>query len=398
MKKINSKKPSTEISPEKNISKNLIKMEFSPNIAIVGTGPAGTYCALQLIEHFKKEDQNTYKITLFDPLPALSTILPTGNGRCNLTYNENDFKKFAAFYPRGEKFLYSILSRYSMYETLEYFEKLGIKTYTQPDNRIFPVSNSAKDVQKHMISALKKSKNINFINKTIKNIEELNKYNIIVLATGSKDRSGLVQQFGHKIIPLKPALCGLKVKELTPNFPTGISIQANGGGIIFTHQGLSGPEIFKISSKNVHKEYPYKIKIPIINPDKLFKLIDANPKKSFGNVVSELIPKKLTKYVFEQHGLNYDKQAAHAKKEEIKTLENLDFTIIATDGRGEIVHAGGVCTDEINKNCHSKINSKLWIIGEALNVDGFCGGFNLQNCWSTAAIAADDIVKFCKEI
>lgn len=371
---------------------------FKANIAIIGTGPAGVYCALQLVEHFKETRQNAYKISLFDHRPALATILPTGGGRCNLTFDEADFKKFASFYPRGEKFLYSILSRYSTRETQEYFKKIGIKTYTQPDRRVFPVSNSAKDVQNRMISALKKSKNINFIKKDIKNIKELDKYSILVLATGSKDRYKLAQQFGHKVIPLKPSLCGLTIKELSPDFPTGLSISTDNGGIIFTHQGLSGPEIFIISSKNAYKSYPYKIKIPILNPDKVFELINANPKKSFGNIVSELIPKNLTKYIFERYGLNYDKQAAHAKKDEIKTLETLDFTITGTDGRGEIVHAGGVCVDEIDKNCRSKIIKNLWIIGETLNIDGFCGGFNLQNCWSSAAVAADDIVKFCKEM
>ena len=73
------------------------------------------------------------------------------------------------------------------------------------------------------------------------------------------------------------------------------------------------------------------------------------------------------------------------------------MTLVAenVDGKGEIVHAGGVNLKEIDKNCKSKITPALWIIGESLDIDGFCGGFNLQNCWSTAAIAAMDIVKFC---
>ena len=95
-------------------------------IAIVGTGPSGIYCALQLIEEFQKTAFEAYSVTFFDPLPTLSTILPTGNGRCNLTYAEEDFKTFASNYPRGEKFLYSIFSRYLTEETLEYFKKIGV--------------------------------------------------------------------------------------------------------------------------------------------------------------------------------------------------------------------------------------------------------------------------------
>lgn len=366
-------------------------------IAIIGTGPSGVYCALRLIEEFKKTGQKPYTITLFDPKETLSTILPTGNGRCNLTFCEFDFKKLASFYPRGEKFLYSIFSRYGTAETLEYFEKIGIKTYTQEDRRIFPVSNSTKKLRTQMISELLKSKNIKIVKKEIKNIKELYKYDITVLATGSKDRSGLTEQFGHTITPLKPALCGLKIKDIGADFPTGVSLNTDDGGIIFTHSGVSGPFIFKITSKNAYKEFPYEINIPILNTDELFELLHKNSTKSFGNVVSQIIPRALTKYLFNKNKINFEKQAAHAKKDEIEKLKSLTLIAENTDGKGEIVHAGGVKLNEVDKNCHSKIAPALWIIGENLDIDGLCGGFNLQNCWSTAAIAAEDIVKFCNE-
>ncbi|MCX4275197.1 MAG: aminoacetone oxidase family FAD-binding enzyme [Candidatus Gastranaerophilales bacterium] len=362
-------------------------------IAIVGTGPSGIYCALQLIEEFQKTAFEAYSVTFFDPLPTLSTILPTGNGRCNLTYAEEDFKTFASNYPRGEKFLYSIFSRYLTEETLEYFKKIGVKTFVQPDNRVFPVSESAKTVRTQMISALEKRKDVKICQKTVKKLEELDEYDVTVLATGSKDRYNLARQYGHTVIPIKPVLCGLKIKDKAEDFPAGVSIHTENGGIIFTHTGFSGPEIFKISSINAKKSFPYEVKIPIISSDKVFELIDINPKKSFGNVISELIPKSAAKYLFKKYGIDFDKQAAHARKEEIEKLQYLEFTATGPDGKGEIVHAGGVSLDEINKNCRSKICPKLWVIGEALDIDGFCGGFNLQNCWSTAAIAAQDIVK-----
>lgn len=362
-------------------------------IAIVGTGPSGVYCGLQLIEEFQKTGLEAYTITFFDPLPTLSTILPTGNGRCNLTYAEQDFKTFASNYPRGEKFLYSIFSRYLTTETLEYFEKIGVKTFIQSDNRIFPVSENAKTVRTQMISALKKGISVKICQKAVKKPEELSEFNIIVLATGSKDHYDLAKQYGHSVIPFKPSLYGLKIKDRGVDFPTGVSIHTENGGIIFTHTGISGPEIFRISSINAKKSFPYEIKIPIINPDKVFQIINKTPKKSFGNIISEFIPKSAAKYLFKKYGINFDKQGAHAKKEEIEKLQNLEFTATEPDGKGEIVHAGGVLLDEIDKNCHSKINQKLWIIGEALDIDGFCGGFNLQNCWSTAAIAAQDIAK-----
>ena len=79
-------------------------------IAIVGAGPAGIYCALQLIETFKQNNFVNYQIDIFDKAPVLRTILPTGNLRCNITNSIYDIKEFASNYPRGEKFLYSIFS------------------------------------------------------------------------------------------------------------------------------------------------------------------------------------------------------------------------------------------------------------------------------------------------
>jgi len=361
-------------------------------IAIVGTGPAGVYCGLQLFKGFDKIGYNAYSVTFFDPRPTLETILPTGNGRCNLSFAEDDFKKFAAFYPRGEKFLYSIFSRYSTRETLEYFESIGIKTYKQPDNRIFPVTNSSKSVRAQMISEIKKYKNVKVVQKAVKNIKELDKFDIVVIATGSKDRSGLLQQFGHTVIPLKPALCGLKISDKGEDFPTGVSFDTPNGGVIFTHSGVSGPYIFKITSLHANKSFPYAVKIPILNPDEAFELLHASCKKSFGNVISSLIPRSLAKYLFKRNGLDFEKQGAHVKKCEVEALQNLTLTAENVDGKGEIVHAGGADLDEIDKNCKSKLRNDLWIIGEALNIDGLCGGFNLQNCWSTGAIAAANII------
>ena len=117
------------------------------NIAIVGGGPAGAFCAIVLSELFKENSFNSYSITIFEKDDVLKTILPTGNKRCNITNSIDDIKDFASNYPRGEKFLYSIFSRFSNIDTVEYFKKLGIKTYTQEDGRIFPVSNSSSKVR-----------------------------------------------------------------------------------------------------------------------------------------------------------------------------------------------------------------------------------------------------------
>ena len=101
------------------------------NIAIIGAGASGCMCAYFLLKAGAD-------VTLFDFGEPLRTLLPTGGGRCNLAHAEFDFRELAKNYPRGEKFLYSVFSRFSTADTIELFENIGVKTYIQENGRIFP--------------------------------------------------------------------------------------------------------------------------------------------------------------------------------------------------------------------------------------------------------------------
>ena len=81
------------------------------NIAIVGGGPSGIYCALNILFAFKSKNFNEFNLTIFDKGQILRTILPTGNGRCNITNSIYDIDEFITNYPRGQKFLYSLKKR-----------------------------------------------------------------------------------------------------------------------------------------------------------------------------------------------------------------------------------------------------------------------------------------------
>ncbi|MBQ4647192.1 MAG: aminoacetone oxidase family FAD-binding enzyme [Candidatus Gastranaerophilales bacterium] len=357
------------------------------NIAIVGAGPAGVYCALNLALKFKEANFDKYKISIFDKSQALRTILPTGGGRCNITNAIFDIKEFASNYPRGEKFLYSLFSSHFNYDSIEFFNKIGIKTYIQSDGRIFPKSNSAKDVKDKMLSALKKYKNIKLINKEIFNKNELENFDRIVLCAGSRNTTKLIQSFKQPMEEFKRALCALKVENF--NFPKGISIKALDGDFVTTSDGISGPLAFKISSLNVDLPFPYKIEINLFNAEELEKLIQLNTKKTIGILISKLIPKSFAQV----HVSEFNKKASEISKERLKQLSKLELNILGNSSLGEIVHKGGVCLDSVDKNCKSKICDNLWFCGEILNIDGFCGGFNLQNCWSSAYVVANDVVR-----
>ena len=137
-------------------------------VAIIGGGPAGCMCAYYL--------QNDFDVTIFEAAVPLKTLLATGGGRCNLAHNEYDFKELAANYPRGEKFLYSVFSRFSTADTLEFFRSIGVETYVQEDMRIFPVSNSAADVRSKFLQAIKE---VNFKTERVLRINRGDNFTVV---------------------------------------------------------------------------------------------------------------------------------------------------------------------------------------------------------------------------
>ena len=182
-------------------------------VGILGAGPAGCACAYFL--------QETCSVTLIDASSPLRTILPTGGGRCNLAHAEYDFRELTRFYPRGEKFLLSVFSRFSTCDTLEFFENLGIKTYTQSDDRIFPISNSSKDVRDTFLNRLKGVKIIQEkglqieSEEKIKLITDKNTYyfDTLVIAIGGHAGYEILKNFGIKIMTPYPSLVGLTTQE-----------------------------------------------------------------------------------------------------------------------------------------------------------------------------------------
>ncbi len=356
-------------------------------IAIVGGGPAGIYCALNILKKFKDKDFNNFCIHVFDKSKILNTILPTGGTRCNITNGIEDIKEFASNYPRGEKFLYSVFSKHFSFDTLDFFNSLGIKTYKDENNRFYPISNSSKEVRDKMLSELAKYKNIKIINKEILSKNDIKNYNYVIISAGSRNTEKLIKSFNHTLHPFKKALVALRIDNMF--YPEGVTVKSLDGDFIFTKNGISGPLTFKISSDNVNKQFPYEIKVKLFNINELFNLIKENPKKSIGTIVSMLLPKSFTKTLIK----DFDKKASEISKKDLEELSTLKLTVIGTENKGEIVNSGGVDLSELTNNCKSKIKNNLWFCGEILDIDGYCGGFNLQNCWSTGYVVANDVVK-----
>ena len=217
----------------------------SKSVAIIGGGPAGCACAYFL--------QKYCDVTIFDKGAFLRTLLPTGGGKCNLAHAEFDFKELAKNYPRGEKFLYSIFSKFDTSDTLEFFKSIGVDTYTRDDGCIFPVSNSSADVRSKLLKTLK----CKFAKEEVIKIEngfkiETNKskyfFDYVVIAICGHAGVDLINKLNINVIEQTPSLVGFTTKE---DFSTLAGVSIN--GLLFTHKGVSGPYIYKYSSINISR-------------------------------------------------------------------------------------------------------------------------------------------------
>ena len=393
---------------------------ISKKIAIVGCGAAGGMVSVLLAKN------PCVEVFAFDLKQPFSTLLPTGGGRCNLTYDESDVREFVRNYPRGEKFLLSVFSRFNQQKTRQLFKDLGIKTYVQEDKRVFPVSNSSKktieQLQKHL-----ESSNFKFIKEKVLSINKQDdtfvlktenstyKFDVVVLATGGKGNGcEIAKSLGHRIIEQKPSLCsldilekefyslsGLSFKDVEASIKIGKNKVFVNGDLLFAHNFITGPCVFKISALTAYENFddkaPLEITFKLVKntQEQMENYLKNNSKKTVKNAFSKFIPERYISIVLTKNKIPLDKQVAQLKKIEkdilINSLLELKLHAIKRVKDSEIVMAGGVDLKEIeSKTMESKLIKGLYFAGEMIDIDAFTGGFNLQNCWSSAYIVVQN--------
>ena len=398
------------------------------DVVVVGGGPAGLFSAAIAAK-------NGNKVILIDKNDVLARKLRiTGKGRCNIT-NSADISDFIGMVCSNPNFMYSAFYSFTNLDLMDFFEKAGVPLKEERGGRIFPVSDSAKDIANSLIKYAKDNGVVIFkdtvtkllcddkvitgvLTKTGKKIE----CNKVIIATGGESypltgSTGykFAKELGHTIVKPYPSLIPLLVqedyvKELQGLSLKNVAIKINKGTkvvyedfgeMIFTHYGLSGPVILSASSnlKNI-EESRYKLSIdlkPALTFEQLDKRIqrdfEKNINKNFSNSLDELLPNKLIDTVIKLSGIDpYVKvhQINKQQRQELcNLLKNLTFTITGVRPIEEaIITRGGVNTKEINPSTmESKIVNGLYFCGEVIDVDAYTGGFNLQIAFSTAYLA-----------
>jgi predicted Rossmann fold flavoprotein len=394
-------------------------------IIIIGGGAAGFFCASNL-------DETKYKITILEQnSDVLQKVKISGGGRCNVTHACFDPRELVQFYPRGNKELLSVFTKFQPGDMMDWFDQRNVALKIENDNRVFPESNSSQTVINTFLNEIQK-KNIEIRTKcSVKEIEKIeDRYivktslgdfeaDFVVYTTGSSPKSlKMIGDLGHKIIDLVPSLFTFNIKDDLLKDLAGTSFEMAGtsiptlkteesGPMMITHWGLSGPAILKISAweaVNLAKvKYNFEVVVNFISKDieeaeELFQdFRQSNPKKTIGQSKIFDITNRFWQRVLEVSKVDLNKQVAQLSGKEMQTvLENLCKKKFQVTGKStfkdEFVTAGGVDLKEINfKNMASKVLPNFYIAGEVLNIDAVTGGFNFQACWSEAWLIAQDL-------
>lgn len=394
-------------------------------IIIIGGGAAGFFCAANL-------DEKKYKITILEQnSDVLQKVKISGGGRCNVSHACFDPKELVQFYPRGNKELLSVFTKFQPGDTMDWFDQRNVSLKIEKDNRVFPESNSSQTIINTFLAEIQK-KNVEVKTKcSVKEIEKIeDRYRVktslgdfdadfVVYSTGSSPKSlKMIQNLGHKIIDLVPSLFTFNIKDDLLMDLAGTSFEnaetsiptlktEESGPLLITHWGLSGPAILKISAWeaiNLAKvKYNFEIEVNFISMDledaeeQFQNFKNSNPKKSIGQSKIFEVTNRFWQRILEVSKVDLNKQNANISGKEMQTiLGNLCKKNFKVTGKStfkdEFVTAGGVDLKEINfKNMSSKILPQFYVAGEVLNIDAVTGGFNFQACWSEAWLIAQDL-------
>lgn len=409
------------------------------DVIVIGGGPAGIMSAI-------RAGELGAKTLLLEKNNKLGNkLLLTGGRRSNITKAEYNFKEFAQKYGKEGDFLLYALSVFGPREIVDFFEKRGLKTKIEKDNKVFPESDQAKDVLDVLVKSLKdnnvlvmtnskiikiiKQKNL-ILNVILENGQEISAKNYIICtggislpATGSTgDGYKWAEELGHNIKKLKPSLVPIKIKESWVKKLQGLSLkdveltifQNNkrkykfSGEFIFTHFGLSGPMILNLSKTIGGFLESGEVKIILdLKPNFNFQMLDKEIQlifqkdinKNFKNCLLDLLPPKIVPVIIELSEINFSTKVNEITKEQrqklVRLLKNLEMTVDSLLGFNEaIITSGGILLKEIDsKTMKSKIIENLFFAGEIINLDGPTGGYNLQLCWSTGYLAGQSAVK-----
>ena len=392
-------------------------------IGIIGGGASGMTAALAAAKPGNE-------VLLFERQARVGRkLLATGNGRCNLT---NLNTSVSGYHGDDPEFCHAALSAFCVEKTLQWFRNLGLYTVAEESGRVYPYSDQANSVVDVLRFGLQKE-NIKLLTGfevtrvrkdaegfLVESKDEKYRCDRLIIACGglagtklggSMSGYQLLRSFGHRVTKLRPALVQVKsswggcvsLKGVRTNCHAAIyhddSLHSESiGELQFTEYGLSGPVMFEISRDVCQKSGKWTCKLdflPQIFYEELFAELQRRIQRDLPaeELLTGILHNRLGRVLIKAAGVSGQMPVSDLADRQIREIcdKIKEFEVPLTETLGmdsAQVTAGGIVTADFNpETMESRLVPSLYACGEVLDIDGDCGGYNLQWAWSSGMMA-----------
>ena len=412
-------------------------LDICMKVVVIGGGAAGFFGAITCAQ----QHPHCEVILLEKSNKVLAKVRISGGGRCNVTHACFHNGQLAKFYPRGSKTMLSTLQQFDAKDTVSWFESRGVKLKTEPDGRMFPVTDSSQTVidclwgeARRLGIDIKTSTGVASIKPlhmsdneptrfllTLYNEEKI-ECDKVLIATGGNPNAAAYEWLTvgkHSLKNPVPSLFTFNTPASYLLDLSGVSVQqtivkvagtklTQSGPLLITHWGFSGPAVLKLSAwgaRELHEiNYRFILLInwlPEYNEETLRQDLltykQNNPKKLVATQALFNLPFRLWQRFTQRAEIGEQVRWADLPKKNMnKLIDLLSRGSFEVDGKStfkeEFVTCGGVALENINwQTMESNVCKGLFYAGEVLDIDGVTGGFNFQNAWTTGYIAGKNI-------
>lgn len=400
---------------------------------VIGGGAAGFFCAVNTARM-----NPALKIIIVEKSnKLLSKVKVSGGGRCNVTHACFDIAEMSKQYPRGKNFVKKTFYQFFTTDTIKWFEERGVRLKTEPDGRMFPITDSSQTIIDCLLKEVNKYGVEIMMNAEVKNViykencfeikfsdHRLITTDYLCVACGGYPKSVMfdwLKELGHSIEEPVPSLFTFNLPHHPITKLMGISVKnakvkivnsklQQEGPLLITHWGLSGPVVLRLSAWGAkelsERKWGFTVAInwlPDFNEqmlrDKFQQLRNTSASQKIINNNPFDLPGRLWQFLAVQSGVTHEMRWTYMpalfQNRFIKNLCAYECPVKGkTTFKEEFVTAGGIKLDEVDANTMmSKMVPNLFFAGEVLDVDGITGGFNFQHAWTSGFIAAKSIAQ-----
>ncbi len=403
------------------------------DVAIIGAGASGLCTAVSL----KMQDRSLEVVVLEQLDRVGKKLITTGNGRCNIT---NANIELSRYHGENKEFARFALERFDRVYTESFLAELGIVFTFDEEGRAYPYSLQASSVVdafrfaadslgvetrlQEKVEDIEKTKEGYRVKTQNGTVKALNVVCAAGLYSGGQKIGSngslyrILKQKGYKTVAVTPAIVQVKTENSLTKSLKGIKVNANAtimcngkaqrsefGEVLFCDYGLSGPPILQISRcveridgkkqivLDLMPEYTFQNILEMLE-FRLYALRGRTLEEFFTGMLNKRLGQALIKLTNKKLSDSVDTLKANDLKKLTSLIKSLSFEVLGTTGfDNSQVTAGGIDTDQFDSTTMmSKRDKGLYAVGEILDIDGDCGGFNLQWAWSSAFCAAESII------